>query len=230
MLILVPTPIDEDGLIHPEAFNSIHSAITSQPENTLILVEDMKPARRRWVHWGFDRDYIPHLVAYNEHNRHELKFELISKLKEGKTLFLMSDGGLPAFCDPGQELVDLCHQMGIKVTATPFDNSVILAVALSGFSHQQFRFLGFPPQKSEERVEFFKLIKAIPETCVLMDAPYRLKKIVEELSQHISEREIFFGLDLGTPKELLLRGQVAKIIHKIPSEKREFVIVVAPRL
>lgn len=230
MLILVPTPIDEDGSIHPKAKERIENAISTNPDKTLILVEDMKPARRRWVQWGFSRDYIPHLVAYNEHNRHELKFDLIQKLKDGYDIYLMSDGGLPAFCDPGQELVDLCHANSISLTATAFDNSVILAIALSGFSHQQFRFLGFPPQKSEERVDFFKTIKNIPETCVLMDAPYRLKKIVEELSSFALEREVFFAFDLGSGNELLLRGQLSKIMSKIPLEKREFVIVVAPRL
>jgi len=137
---------------------------------------------------------------------------------------------LPAFCDPGMELVDLCHQQRIRVTATPFPHSIALALAMSGFPHNQYRFLGFPPQKADERTKYFKDMVNMPETLILMDAPYRLKKVLEELIASGMNRELYLGLDLNSSNELGLRGQVSKIMNKIPNEKREFIVVIAPRL
>lgn len=230
MLILVPTPIDEESQLETTAKERILFDLENNPDQTLILVEDLKPGRQRWLRWGMPREWIERFIAYNEHTRLEIMNDMVQAMKSGSKIYLMSDGGLPAFCDPGMELVDLCHQQKIKVTATPFPHSIALALALSGFPHNQYRFLGFPPQKSEERGTFFKQMANMPETLIVMDAPYRLKKVLEELSTQLVNREVFIGLDLNSTTELCLRGQVSKIMSKLPNEKREFIVVIAPRL
>ncbi|PIP92504.1 MAG: hypothetical protein COW00_12355 [Bdellovibrio sp. CG12_big_fil_rev_8_21_14_0_65_39_13] len=230
MLILVPTPIDEESQLESTAKERILFDLEHNPEKTLILVEDLKPGRQRWLRWGMPREWIERFVAYNEHTRHNIMNDMVLAMKSGSKIYLMSDGGLPAFCDPGMELVDLCHQQRIRVTATPFPHSIALALAMSGFPHNQYRFLGFPPQKADERTKYFKDMVNMPETLILMDAPYRLKKVLEELIASGMNRELYLGLDLNSSNELGLRGQVSKIMNKIPNEKREFIVVIAPRL
>lgn len=228
-LILIPTPIDDQSALESKAFHLLNTATEL---DSIILVEEAKTGRRRWLHWGLPRERIEHFVLYNEHNQAESAQAFIKELKNGKTIFLMSDCGLPAFCDPGQKLVNLCHQNKIQVTATPFPNSISLAVALSGFPHDRFMFEGFLPVENQPREEALKVILKKPYTTILMDTPYRLEKLLTELAKMSSDlklkREIFLGLDLNQETEELFRGYPQEILEKIANKKREFVLLLAP--
>jgi 16S rRNA (cytidine1402-2'-O)-methyltransferase len=223
ILTLIPTPIDDEGLIDSRSLNLLTEA--QKDVNSLFVIEDLKPGRRRWLSWGLDRARVESFILYNEHTKVAVVPELIQKLKEGFNIYLMSDGGLPAFCDPGKDLVDLCHQNKIRVTAAPFDNSIALALALSGFNHAQFYFRGFLPVKAELRAPAIAEIVKSKQTTILMDTPYRLKKILEELQDF--PREIFLAMNLNSASELLLRGSVASIRASLTLEKAEFILVLS---
>lgn len=226
-LILVPTPIADDIPLEPVALELLKRDALN--EDVILLVEEHKVARQRWLKWGLPREAIEKFQLYNEHTTEKMKVEVMKELKAGKKVYLMSDCGLPAFCDPGQNLVDLCHKQKIKVTSTPFPNSIALAVALSGFSHARFSFCGFIPVKEPERTNWMKAELKRPETMVWMETPYRLQKLVEELVKMNVKREIFLGMDLGGVSEKLLRGNpqyLSQALHE--GEKREFVMVIAP--
>lgn len=223
-LTLIPTPIDE---IHPlettawELLNNI-----SGDSNSIVCIEDLKPGRRRWLRWNLPRNQVEDFVLYNEHNHKEQCIHLINELKSGKNVYLMSDGGLPAFCDPGQDLVRVCHKNKIKVTSTPFSNSISLALALSGMYHHQFFFRGFLSNKNEIRSLELKEIKLMPYTQILMDTPYRLKKILSELIDLELNREIFLACDLNSEEEELYFGDPKKILNDIKDFKREFILII----
>ncbi len=226
-LILVPTPISDDLPLETVALERLK--IDCLDPNVILLVEEHKVARQRWLKWGLQREAIQRFRLYNEHTSKELAPEIVKELKSGKRVYLLSDCGLPAFCDPGQNLVDLCHKKNIKVTATPFPNSIALAVALSGFSHDRFTFCGFVPVKEPERLHWIKVELKRPETLVWMETPYRLKKLLEAMVESKTQREVFLAVDLGSTSEVLLRGQASRLNQDpISSEKREFVIVIAP--
>lgn len=228
-LTLIPTPIEELGQLEQTAKNLLLERATTYSSQSLFVIEDLKPGRRRWLHWGLPREIVEQFVLYNEHTAVEVAEQLVQKLKSGFNVYLMSDGGLPAFCDPGIELVDRCHQMAIKVTATPFPNSISLGLALSGFDHRRFIFEGFLPLDQEERKN--RLLSAIsfPATVVLMDTPYRLKKLLEELSQNMRSnnivRPLFVAMDLNRDNEELLRGTADELLAKIKDFKREFILI-----
>jgi 16S rRNA (cytidine1402-2'-O)-methyltransferase len=132
---------------------------------------------------------------------------IISELKKSKNFFLMSDSGLPAFCDPGQTLVDACHLNSIQVTSTPFPNSIALAVALSGFSHQEFYFAGFLPVESGERKQKLVELSKLKCSMVLMDTPYRLQSLLKDLSDSpLKNRNLFLATQLNQPTEKCYRG------------------------
>ncbi len=226
-LVLVPTPISEDTPLEPVALALLRDHCLRT--DVLLLVEEHKVARGRWLKWGLQREAIERFQLYNEHTADKLKSQVLTELKTGKKVFLMSDCGLPAFCDPGQDLVDLCHRNRIRVTATPFPNSIALAIALSGFSHARFHFCGFVPVKMPEREHWIRNELKNPETQVWMETPYRLRKLLEELTQSAVKREIFLAMDLGSPTEKLLRGKPETLLgHLSEGEKREFVLVIAP--
>src|SRR5262245_28844563 len=136
-LTLVPTPIDEASPLESRALELLKAAALD-PDHNLVVVEELKACRRRWLAWGLPRETIEHFRTYNEHDAASSSQALVQELKAGKNVFLMSDGGLPAFCDPGVELVDACHKARIRVTSTPFPHAPALAVALSGFRMDRY--------------------------------------------------------------------------------------------
>ena len=228
-LTLIPTPLSEVGELEPVAFKVLLEAATNDHENSVFVIEDLKPGRRRWLGFKLPRETIEQFVLYNEHTADLASKDLLSQLQQGKNVFLMSDGGLPAFYDPGVELVNLCHQNKIKVTSTPFFNSVSLALALSGFSHRKFWFEGFLPIEATERQAAIKNILNLKTTSILMDTPYRLKRVLEEFQSAwgASKKKLFVAMDLNTETEELRRGTPKELLAVITDVKREFVIVVS---
>ncbi len=227
-LILVPTPLQDDLPLETVALLMLKEKCLQ--DNVVLLVEEHKVARQRWLKWGLPREAIEKFVLFNEHTQKEELPQVLKALREGKEVFLLSDCGLPAFCDPGQVLVDSCHKQRIKVTSTPFPNSISLAVSLSGFSHDSFVFSGFVPVKEPERSLWMKKELKRPETLVWMETPYRLKKLLDELAGMEDKREVFLALDLGSPAEELLRGKAQNLATQIPDkDKREFVLIIGPQ-
>lgn len=228
-LILVPTPIQDELPLEPVALALLLKE--AMDPQVMILVEEHKIGRQRWLKWGLPREAIEKFVLFNEHSQEKIQGDIVKELKSGKRVYLLSDCGLPAFCDPGQLLVNACHKNRIKVSATPYPNSISLAVALSGFPHDTFVFSGFVPVKEPERGEWMKKELARPETLIWMDTPYRLRKLLDDLVKINSPRELFLGCDLGSQKdEFLIRGDAQSIIKAIgEKDKREFIVVIAPR-
>lgn len=226
-LILIPTPLQDDLPLETVALKLLQENCLS--DKILLLVEEHKVARQRWLKWGLPRECIERFVLFNEHTQKETIPEVLKKLKSGMDVYLMSDCGLPAFCDPGQVLVEVCHKQNIKVTSTPFPNSIALSIALSGFSHRTFVFSGFVPVKEPERMDWMKKELKRPETLVWMETPYRLKKLLEEVAKIELKREVFLALDLGSSSEQLIRGKADRIASQIQDkEKREFVLLIGP--
>lgn len=226
-LILVPTPIADDLPLESVARERLLE--DALKDNVVLLVEEHKVARQRWLKWGLPREAIEKFILFNEHTQEKIQSDIIKELASGKRVYLLSDCGLPAFCDPGSRLVDACHKRRIKVTATPFPNSIALALALSGFSHSRFIFSGFVPVKEPERGQWLKNELKLVETLIWMETPYRLGKLLEELVKANAKREIFLGMDLGSSSEKLLRGGPSELLKVLaPNEKREFVMVLAP--
>ncbi|MBT6325732.1 MAG: hypothetical protein HOJ35_07170 [Bdellovibrionales bacterium] len=228
-LTLIPTPIGDILELSLEAKRVMELACANF-ENSIFLVEDMKPGRRRWIKFGLPRELINSLQTLNEHSRESENKTLIESIKNGKNVFLMSDAGLPAFCDPGQVLIDQCHKNKIQVTSTPLDNSIVLALALSGFKHTRFNFHGFFPRKTPERIKAIEKFLSESITSICMDTPYRLAKLLNEIQT--SERklkiskEYFLAMDLSKETELLIRGNINKIIKLLPQNKKfEFILI-----
>lgn len=231
ILTLIPTPLSDEGELEPVAFRLLNEAALNASENSLFVIEDLKPGRRRWLQFKLPRDCVESFVLYNEHTASSVSKDLLSALMSGKNVFLMSDGGLPAFYDPGVELVKMCHQNHIRVTSTPFCNSVVLALALSGFSHKKFWFEGFLPLESAERQAVIKKLFTQKNTSILMDTPYRLKRVLEEMAEcwsvNTSGKKIFVAMDLNSQTESLKLGTPKELLNSIQDLKREFVIVIS---
>ncbi|MCC7441834.1 MAG: hypothetical protein IT285_09375 [Bdellovibrionales bacterium] len=232
-LVLVPTPLGHGHPLEPVARERLEKAATGAAR---VVVEELKVARGRWTSWGLPRTAIDNFLTLNEHSGPGIQAMLLGELKMGRDVYLMSDCGLPAFCDPGRELVRACHEAGIRVTATPFPNSVALAVALAGFSGDSFLFLGFPPRDDEKRAAFAEEALREQRSVVVMDTPYRLERLVDELARAAEKsgqagRAACLACDLSTANERVERATLPELSRRWSGkgEKREFVLVLGPR-
>ena len=229
-LYLIPTPIDEISKLNEEASKLLLNAIDTDYENSMFLIEEPKAGRRRWLRFGLPREVIEDFIYYNEHSEQEIAEEVVRKIKMGKNAYIMSDGGLPTFCDPGRLIVDLCHNSEIRVTSTPFCNSALLALALSGFYSDKFVFEGFLPREKDERLSNLKNIIKQKYTTILMDTPYRMIRLLRDLKLVLREskiqRRIALCMNLGGDDEKILRGNINELLHLIADNtKAEFIIV-----
>jgi 16S rRNA (cytidine1402-2'-O)-methyltransferase len=227
-LILVPTPLQDHLPLESVALERLK--VDCLNPQVILLVEEHKNARQRWLKWGLPREAIEKFQLFNEHNQQVDKMNFIKQLKSGFRIYLLSDCGLPAFCDPGQELVEKCHQENIVVTSTPFPQSTILALALSGFPHDRFHFLGFPPLKSPMREEWIKKLFQDKETFIIMDTPYRLSSLLHDLMKASPHQQLkrLWGLmvNLNGENQQILIGSLEDLHLKSKSlGKPEFILI-----
>ena len=167
------------------------------------------------------------ILTLNEHNEAEQIPDLLIHLRNGKSLALISDCGTPAFADPGAALLEQSIMQGIKVVPIPGPSSLIAALSISPIPLKEFFFAGFLPRKDDERITKLKNLHGLKSPLVLMDTPYRLSKLLEEVEKVFGgNRIITLALDLTLPGELILNGPIKEIKAMIQARKGEFVLIV----
>ncbi len=193
-------------------------------EADLIIVEEAKEARRLLK--SLDLPLKP-MKELNEHSRKEDLSELIEDCKNSNVA-LISDCGTPAFCDPGADLVKACRQNGVTVHSAPGPSSLMTFLSLLGERLDQFYFRGFLPAKTELRVEALREIKQKRQNTILMDTPYRMIKLLNELKDQLGDPQIILGIELSMENEAIYSGKVSKVLKELKSEKAEFVLLLKP--
>lgn len=167
------------------------------------------------------------LIDLNEHNEDEQVGIVIQKLFEGKNIALISDCGTPVFADPGHILINQATQMGIEVVPIPGPSSLMAALSVLDFKLDRFYFAGFLPREKDHRKTVLNSLRSMDIPIVLMDTPYRLQKLLEEVSQTFGKnRRITLGINITMENEKFLRGTVAEIIKQLNQKKAEFILVV----
>jgi 16S rRNA (cytidine1402-2'-O)-methyltransferase len=218
-LYLISTPIGNEKDITLRAIDILN-------ECDLVICEEWKPARRLFQFHKIDKP----LVRLNEHSTAEDEKEIVDLLLlENKTIALISDCGTPLIADPGSSLVKTCIAFGITVIPVPGASSILAAVVVSGFSLEQFSFIGFLPREKDERKHAASALRNRTETLVLLEAPYRLQQVIADLTDGIgTERQACVCLDLTLANEKIIRGSLAEIREYFQQRpfKGEFVIVI----
>jgi 16S rRNA (cytidine1402-2'-O)-methyltransferase len=218
VLYIVSTPIGNYEDITLRALRTIKEA-------DFIICEEYKEARRLLSHFNVDKE----LFSLNEHNEKEVADELIIKIKEGKTAALISDCGTPLFSDPGHLLIDLALQNRIDVIPVPGASSILTALVGSGLDFEKFYYYGWlSPKKDMRRKQLLDLRKR-RETIVLLDTPYRLKSLMEDIVKLLgSAIPCVLAFELTKEKEKFYRGNARNILSVVEKEKLkgEFVLII----
>ena len=187
-----------------------------------VICEEYRQGSRLLHKLDIENDLIP----LNEHNEIEEAQNIMVRLAKGETMAIISDAGTPVFADPGQHLLELLYQMNIPVSPVPGPASLTAALSLCDFSIEQFVFAGFPPRKSQHREGFLAKYKSQTVPVILMDTPYRMTKLLEEVESIFGKnQEILLACDMTLRKESIFRGHVSEILPKVSGQKREFILI-----
>ncbi len=218
-LYLVSTPIGNLNDISFRALNIIKNV-------SLIACEDTRNTLKILKRYEISKT----LMSFNKHNSYSKIKEIIEKLKNDSSIALVSDAGVPAICDPGEDLIRAARINNLDVICIPGPCAAITALASSGFSSSKFIFEGFLPKNKLEREKLIIEISKHEKTTILFESPHRLKKLLKELkeicggskqiqvSKELTKKfEQHFGPDIDT---------VIKTFDKEDEIKGEFTIVI----
>ena len=169
------------------------------------------------------------MVSYHDHNRAERGPEIIERLRGGESCALISDAGMPAISDPGEDLVALCAKEGVGVSIIPGACAAVSALALSGLSTRRFAFEGFLPPSGKERKKRLTDIAKEERTLIIYEAPHRLKKTLAEFSEYFGEdRRIALCRELTKLNEEVLRMTVSSACayYESTEPRGEYVLII----
>jgi len=199
-------------------------ALRTLTECDYVVCEEYKEAAKLLRFFDLKKE----LRSMNEHNEKEESDEIFMDLAQGKNIALISDCGTPLFSDPGSILLQKCIDANLKMEFISGANSVLASVVLSGFDISRFYFMGFLSPKADIRKQEIRKLKFLDKAVVLMDAPYRLKVLLKDISDIFEERKIFVAFNITMPQERKFRGTASEILDEIGEGnlKGEFVIVI----
>ena len=218
-LYLVGTPIGNLGDISPRCAETL-------AEVDFIAAEDTRVSRKLLNHLDIHKS----LVSYYEHNSRESGRRIVDRLLAGESCALVTDAGMPAISDPGEDLVRLCAEAGVEVVAVPGPTAALTALALSGLPTGRFTFEGFLSVTRKVRLEHLASLRGERRTMIFYEAPHKLLQTLGDLCGVFGEdRRIALCREMTKLHEEVIRCTLGEARARFTeSEPRgEFVLVVA---
>lgn len=207
-LYIVSTPIGNREDITLRALRILKEA-------DLIAAEDTRHTGLLLRHFGIQTP----LTSYFEGNESRKKEFILSKLRQGERVALVSDAGTPGISDPGFRLIQTAAENRIAVVPVPGPSAVIAALSVSGLPTDAFLFKGFLPHKSKKRKDWLKQLEGVRETLIFYESPHRLSETLNDIFEILGDREMVLTRELTKIYEEVLRGRVSEIQTQIGERK-----------
>ena len=202
ILYLVGTPIGNLNDISPRAINILANV-------SFIACEDTRQTRKIMNKFSISNN----LISFNKENSFDKISSLITDLKSGKSVALVSDAGMPGICDPGENIVGQAKSQGIEVICIPGACAAITALVSSGIPSSRFVFEGFLPKKKIDREKILSEISKNEKTTIIYESPHRLKKLLRELFDFCGgDREIIVSRELTKKFEEHVGNDINSVI------------------
>ena len=217
VLYVVGTPIGNLSDFSPRAAETLAGVDFIAAEDTRVTVKLLN-------HFGIKKP----LVSYFEHNKQEKGSVIVDRIAAGETCAIVSDAGMPAISDPGEDLVALCAERGIKVLVVPGPSAVISALAVSGLPTGRFTFEGFLSVNKKSRREHLNEVKNEPRTMVFYEAPHKLPYTLKDMAEAFGDRRIALVREISKIHEECIRTTLYKAVeyYEENAPKGEFVLVI----
>ena len=219
VLYLVGTPIGNLADISERAKKTL-------TEVDFIAAEDTRNSQKLLFALGIKNE----LVSYHEHNKRESGERILRRLLNNESCALITDAGMPAISDPGEDLCRLCAENGVCVSVVPGPSAVVSALALSALSTRRFAFEGFLPPKETERKRVLSDLKKEERTLVFYEAPHRLLKTLCDMRDAFGNtRKISLCREITKLNESVLRLSLSEACeyYEKNEPRGEFVLVIS---
>lgn len=217
ILYVVGTPIGNLGDISPRALRTLE-------ECDFIAAEDTRVTLKLLNHFEIKKP----LISYFEHNRRQKGEYITDRILSGENCAIVTDAGMPAVSDPGEDLVALCHEKGIQVSVVPGPSAFVAAIALSGLPVGRFTFEGFLSVSKVSRREHLEEVKKEKRTMVFYEAPHKLSATLSDMYAYFGDRKLAIVREITKIHEEVIRTTLAEASEKYKEEslKGEIVLVI----
>ena len=216
-LYVVGTPIGNLGDFSPRAVDTLSQC-------DFIAAEDTRVTMKILNHFSIKKP----LVSYFEHNKRERGEEILSRILSGESCALVTDAGMPAISDPGEDLVLLCHENGVKVESVPGPCAFSTALAISGMPSGRFTFEGFLSVNKNGRKAHLQSLKSETRTMIFYEAPHKLASTLVDMYQYLGDRNIAIVREITKIHEEVIRTTLKEASEKIADNplKGEIVLII----
>ena len=218
-LYLVPTPI---GNLEDMTFRSIEVLKSVD----VIFSEDTRVTLQLLNYF----DIKNKLIHLDDHNEDIVKDRVISYLKEGKNVAIVTDRGTPLISDPGYKIVEYISNNGFNVISLPGATAFVPALTMSAIAPSPFVFYGFLNNKSSKRIKELESLKHLPYTIIFYEAPHRINSTLNDLLSVFGDRKIALCREISKKFEECIRGNITDVLKCIDGIKGEIVLVVSGNL
>ncbi|MBU0278554.1 16S rRNA (cytidine(1402)-2'-O)-methyltransferase [Gemella sp. zg-1178] len=222
MLYLVSTPIGNLDDISIRALKVLE-------ESDIIACEDTRNTKKLLNHFNIKNKK---LISYHEHNEEVASDRILGLLKDGASISLVSDAGMPCVSDPGYILIKKCKENLVDVVAIPGANAGLTALIASGIESYNYVFHGFLPRKSGDLKKKLTSILNEGYTAIIYESPHRIKNLVEHIVDFEEDRIISVARELTKIYEQVVTDKAINILNFLNSntikEKGEFVLIISP--
>ena len=215
ILYLVATPIGNLGDMTFRAVEILKSV-------DVIYAEDTRNSITLLKHFDIETK----LLSYHEFNKELKEDEIVSRLKAGENVAIISDAGLPVISDPGFDIARRAIKEDIPVTPIPGASAGISALIASGLNPLPFTFIGFVDSKTTKRKKELEEFKYYKNTLIFHEAPHRLKETLTDMLEVFGDRNIVIGRELTKKFEEFIRGTISEVIEVSDSLKGEMIVLV----
>ena len=220
-LFIVATPIGNLDDITFRAVQVLKSV-------DIVLAENTRHSKKLLLHLDISKT----IRAFHEHNEREKTNAIMSEIRSGKSIALISDAGTPLISDPGYFLVAQAKKEGLKVVPIPGPTALITALSASGLASDSFTFLGFLPSKQTARVKLLKSLVGRTETSIFYESPKRILATLTDMhSIYGDSREVCLAKELTKVFETIQTDSIPNLIDYLTidqnHQKGEFVILIS---
>ena len=216
-LYVVGTPIGNLGDISPRALETLENC-------DFIAAEDTRVTLKLLNRFEIKKP----MVSYFEHNRFERGPVIAERILSGENCALVTDAGMPAISDPGEDLVKLCMEKGVRIESVPGPCAFATALAVSGMPSKRFTFEGFLPVEKSERKEYISWLIGEMRTMIFYEAPHKLSQTLTDLYKALGDREIAIVRELTKIHEEVIKTTLSEASEKYSKEaiKGEIVLII----
>ena len=217
ILSVVGTPIGNLG-------DMTYRAVETLEKADFICAEDTRVTAKLLNYF----DIKTPLVSYHEHNAKQVGESILNRIMAGENAAIVTDAGMPCISDPGELLVKLCAENGVKVEVVPGPSAVVSALAISGLDTARFQFEGFLSTTKKQRLNHLASVKNCTNTLIFYEAPHKLIYTLKDMLEYFGDRRISLCRELTKIHEEVFRTTLAQAVEYYESNKPkgEFVLVI----